>query len=294
MGDWHPYCQEILYCGHCASGSSLNNGLHSIEIDVSSNLLNWWSAMTPVHFISCIMNLGPPVLLLRHGAVARILANGDAAFFESCAAIGWKDCEASCGCSRTGPKFKLSPLLISLWGIFSTPGILVDAFCVNGVVDCRLGAAPGCQWRYYNLIGCRMRMRCWMWFVSLWLWRPTIELMHRFHLGDSSGTGAIMIAPVSVLNLSGADRFQTQRPQRSSTRVCDLLYKLCTVLVYCIYYRFCISSGIKAFLLTHTPHCLEWVRIMFMNRPWMIHAWIFITHSCIVRPHNTYLNHVTS
>ena len=29
-----------------------------------------------------------PVLLLRHYAVARILANGMAAFFESCAAIG--------------------------------------------------------------------------------------------------------------------------------------------------------------------------------------------------------------
>ena len=28
------------------------------------------------------------VLLLRHDAVARILANGSAAFFESCAAIG--------------------------------------------------------------------------------------------------------------------------------------------------------------------------------------------------------------
>ena len=29
-----------------------------------------------------------PVLLLRHGAVTRILANGGAAFIESCAAIG--------------------------------------------------------------------------------------------------------------------------------------------------------------------------------------------------------------
>ena len=34
-----------------------------------------------------------PVLLLRHDAVARILANGSAAFFESCAVIGWKDCD---------------------------------------------------------------------------------------------------------------------------------------------------------------------------------------------------------
>ena len=34
-----------------------------------------------------------PVLLMRHDAVARILANGGAAFFESCTAIGWKACE---------------------------------------------------------------------------------------------------------------------------------------------------------------------------------------------------------
>ena len=35
-----------------------------------------------------------PVLLLRHDAVARILANGSAAFFESCAAISWNDCDS--------------------------------------------------------------------------------------------------------------------------------------------------------------------------------------------------------
>ena len=35
-----------------------------------------------------------PVLILRHDAVARILANGSAAFFESCAAIGWKACDS--------------------------------------------------------------------------------------------------------------------------------------------------------------------------------------------------------
>ena len=38
-----------------------------------------------------ISNAQGPVLLLRHDAVARILANGRAAFFESCGAIGWKD-----------------------------------------------------------------------------------------------------------------------------------------------------------------------------------------------------------
>ena len=34
-----------------------------------------------------------PVPLLRHDAVARISANWSAAFFESCAAIGWRDCD---------------------------------------------------------------------------------------------------------------------------------------------------------------------------------------------------------
>ena len=43
------------------------------------------------------------VLLLRHDTVARILANGSAAFFESCAAIGWKDRDSVRCCSETGP-----------------------------------------------------------------------------------------------------------------------------------------------------------------------------------------------
>ena len=39
-------------------------------------------------------DLGPVLLtLLRH--VARILANGRAAFFESCDAIGWNSCDVS-------------------------------------------------------------------------------------------------------------------------------------------------------------------------------------------------------
>ena len=33
-----------------------------------------------------------PVLLLRNDAVGRLLANGRAAFIESCDALGWKDC----------------------------------------------------------------------------------------------------------------------------------------------------------------------------------------------------------
>ena len=35
-----------------------------------------------------------PVLLLWHDPFARLLANGSAAFIESCAAIGWKDCDS--------------------------------------------------------------------------------------------------------------------------------------------------------------------------------------------------------
>ena len=35
-----------------------------------------------------------PVLLLRHDAVAGILANGSAAFIEGCAAIGWNSCDS--------------------------------------------------------------------------------------------------------------------------------------------------------------------------------------------------------
>ena len=40
-----------------------------------------------------VKTLGP-VLLLRHDAAARILANGSAAFIESCAAIGWNSCDS--------------------------------------------------------------------------------------------------------------------------------------------------------------------------------------------------------
>ena len=89
-----------------------------------------WHPYTLFH---ALWNQGP-VLLLRHGAVARILANGDAAFFESCAAIGWNDCEAPCGCSRTGPKSKLSPLLRSLWGIFRHLISLLTHFASMGLL----------------------------------------------------------------------------------------------------------------------------------------------------------------
>ena len=41
-----------------------------------------------------------PVLLLRHDAVARILANGNAAFIESCAAVGWNSCDSARGPSQ--------------------------------------------------------------------------------------------------------------------------------------------------------------------------------------------------
>ena len=45
-------------------------------------------------FTFVVATLGPVLLtLLRH--VARILANGRAAFFESCDAIGWNSCDVS-------------------------------------------------------------------------------------------------------------------------------------------------------------------------------------------------------
>ena len=43
------------------------------------------------HFVSAVQG---PVLLLWHDAVARILANGSAAFIESCVAIGWSSCDS--------------------------------------------------------------------------------------------------------------------------------------------------------------------------------------------------------
>ena len=57
-----------------------------------------WCRQAAIHY----PNEGP-VLLLRHGAVARVLANGNAVFSESCAAIGWKVATASDRCSKTGP-----------------------------------------------------------------------------------------------------------------------------------------------------------------------------------------------
>ena len=52
-----------------------------------SGLLHWYRD----NYMSA---LGPVLLtLLQH--VARILANGRAAFFESCDAIGWNSCDVS-------------------------------------------------------------------------------------------------------------------------------------------------------------------------------------------------------
>ena len=46
------------------------------------------------------------ILATASCAVARILANGSAAFFERCAAIGWNSCDTSDRCSKTGPRLK--------------------------------------------------------------------------------------------------------------------------------------------------------------------------------------------
>ena len=59
----------------------------------------WWP-LHPIercdimgHDVAWLSLLGP-VLLRRYDAVGRLLANGSAAFIESCAAIGWKDCDS--------------------------------------------------------------------------------------------------------------------------------------------------------------------------------------------------------
>ena len=54
----------------------------------------YFTLVAVVNLLLMLMDLGPVLLtLLRH--VARILANGRAAFFESCDAIGWNSCDVS-------------------------------------------------------------------------------------------------------------------------------------------------------------------------------------------------------
>ena len=55
----------------------------------------WWTGDMPLPEPMNRVHRGMrgPFLLLRYDAVASILAIGSAAFFESCAAIGWKDCD---------------------------------------------------------------------------------------------------------------------------------------------------------------------------------------------------------
>ena len=48
-------------------------------------------------------------------------------------------------------------------------------------------------------------------------------------------------------NLSGVDRFQATARQSGLRLACDLLCKLCTVLVYCIYGHFCFHDGLYIF-----------------------------------------------
>ena len=61
-----------------------------IDLIPNSLYLNqWWSRQ-----LTHICTTGPCLAILRHDAVARILANGSAAFIESCAAIGWNSCDS--------------------------------------------------------------------------------------------------------------------------------------------------------------------------------------------------------
>ena len=65
------------------------SGFPSQRASNVENVSNWWC-----HDGSKLLPLQGPVLLLQPDAVARVLANGSAAFFESCATIGWKDCDS--------------------------------------------------------------------------------------------------------------------------------------------------------------------------------------------------------
>ena len=96
--------------GHCVSNHILISRDHSLffsvlifHIHVSSMWLVFVTKIPCIHsprkYLSsevyqwCIVQ-GPVLLtLLRH--VANILANGSAAFFESCDAIGWNSCDMS-------------------------------------------------------------------------------------------------------------------------------------------------------------------------------------------------------
>ena len=103
---------SVLFCCVVFSWSVLNGNMWSIQL-CYIRLFNWLLDIhNPIVFliilfifiriISCsfvyssltlilgylAMGIG---LLLRHDAVAIIVANGRAAFFESCAVIGWKD-----------------------------------------------------------------------------------------------------------------------------------------------------------------------------------------------------------
>ena len=64
----------------------LTGGFPSQRASNMENVSIWWRRDG-----SKLLPLQGPVLPLRHDAVARVLANGSAAFFESCTTIGWKD-----------------------------------------------------------------------------------------------------------------------------------------------------------------------------------------------------------
>ena len=88
----------------------------------------------------CSKTAQGPVLLLRHDAVAIILANGSAAYFESCVAIGWNACDSI---SKTGPSAPC-PLV---------PGQLVDGNLVKCVWrEYACGASSLCKPAYHTEI----------------------------------------------------------------------------------------------------------------------------------------------
>ena len=87
---------EIVATKSCGGGGGVTKPISSVPLcsQFSSLSKHTFAVKYRVYIWQVSPQLGPVLLtLLRH--VARILANGRAAFFESCDAIGWNSCDVS-------------------------------------------------------------------------------------------------------------------------------------------------------------------------------------------------------
>ena len=99
---WPPFADNIFRRIFCLENSSVLLKMQLNQFLSKSVLVPAMSCnRTPETTIAWINDIfhaylrhQGPVLLLRHYALERVLANGSAAFFESCAPIGWKDCNS--------------------------------------------------------------------------------------------------------------------------------------------------------------------------------------------------------